>query len=161
MKAQPPTAAAAQATWRRRRSRVASASRTRRNPIGTTLSRSAWGSLGGRLGSTQTWSPPASRVIRLGEGDERAVHALHPCHARPPRGGGRELRAAGRAELAVADHAERLAEPAVAADGHRAVERLVAVLDQLDGQLGREVDEVLDLGAADAGVDVLGVLQLR
>src|SRR4051812_17402583 len=127
MNAQPPTAAAAQAIWSRRRSCVASASRTRRIPIAATLSRAPWASLGGRLGSTHTWSPPAPGLIRLGEGDERAVHALHARHARPPRGGGRELRAAGLAELAVGDHAERLAEPAVAADGHRAAEDLVAV----------------------------------
>src|SRR4051812_8147956 len=111
MKAQPPTAAAAHAICIRRRSAVARASRARRKAMARTLEDRAWRLLG--------------RTLGLGEGHERAVHALHARDARLPGSGGGELRAAGGAEVAVGDDAERLAEPAVTGDRHRAVEVLV------------------------------------
>ena len=75
-----------------------------------------------------------------------AAHAL--CAARPSGAWGSRVE-----QLAVADHAERLAQPAVTRRRHGALEQL-AVLDQVDLHVVRILDEVLDLGAADAGGDV-------
>ena len=142
MKAQPPTPAAAAESWSRRRSGVASASRA---------SRIAPLSMGANTPQGALAAP--WKYVRS-EGHERALHALHAraTHARRAAAGESSGQPLVR-NVAVAEHAERLAQPAVARQRHRAAEDL-AVLDQLDLQVVRIVDEVLDLRAADAGRDV-------